>query len=105
VSRRDQPHVDVMGAATSETLKFLFLQNAQQLGLQRKWYVADFIEKKGSFIGQFEAANFLRYRPGEGAPLMAKELTFEQVEGNGGTVQLDKRPSAARADVVNRVRD
>jgi hypothetical protein len=105
VSRRDQPHVDVMGAATSETLKFLFLQNAQQLGLQRKWYVADFIEKKGSFIGQFEAADFLRDRSSKSAPLMAKELTFEQVEGNGRTVQLDQRVAAAGAGIMDRASD
>src|SRR5229473_8570679 len=105
VSRRDQPHVDVMGAATSETLKFLFLQNPQQLGLQRKWYVADFIEKKGSFIGQFEAADFLRDRSSKSASLMAKELTFEQVEGNGGTVQLDQRVAAAGTSIMDCMSD
>jgi hypothetical protein len=105
VSRRDQPHVNAVGAATSETFEFMFLQNTEQLGLQCEWYVAHFIKKKGPFVSQFEAANFLRYGPGEGTPLMAKELTFQQIEGNGRTVQLDKRPSAARADVVNRVRD
>src|SRR6266852_1785218 len=94
-----------MGAATSETLKFLFLQNPQQLGLQRKWYVADFIEKKGSFIGQFEAADFLRYGPSEGATFMTKELTFEQVEGNGGTIQLDQRVATARAGIMDRASD
>src|SRR5271168_2377160 len=36
---------------------------------------------------------------------MAKELTFEQVEGNGGTVQLDQRAAAAGAGVMDRVSD
>jgi hypothetical protein len=36
---------------------------------------------------------------------MAKELTFEQVEGNGGTVQLDQRVAAAGARIVDRVGD
>jgi len=49
------------------------------------------IEKKGSFIGQFEAADFLRDRSSKSATFMTKELTFEQVEGNGGTIQLDQR--------------
>jgi hypothetical protein len=33
VSCRDEPHVDSMGAGTSETFKFLFLQDTQKLGL------------------------------------------------------------------------
>jgi hypothetical protein len=36
---------------------------------------------------------------------MAEKLAFQQIERNGGAVHLDERPSAPRADVVNRARD
>jgi len=89
VSRRYKSHVDAVGAAASQTFELLFLQNTQELGLQSERYVADFIKKKRPFVGQFEAADFLRDGAGKSAPLMAKKLTFEQVEGNGGAIQLD----------------
>src|SRR5260370_10818384 len=94
-----------MGAATSETFELLLLQNAQQLGLQCQWYVADFIKKEGPLVGQFEAANFLSDGAGKSAPLVAKELAFEQVEGNGGPVQFDQRVPAAGTGMLDRVRD
>jgi hypothetical protein len=36
---------------------------------------------------------------------MPKELTFEQVEGNRGTVELDQRLAAARTGVMDRASD
>ena len=36
---------------------------------------------------------------------MAEELAFQQIEGNGGAIQLHEWASAPPADVVNRARD
>jgi len=94
-----------MGATTSETFEFLFLQNTEELGLQCEWHIADFIKKESPFVSQFEAANSLCNRARKSASFMAKELTFEQIEGNGGTVQFDQRLAAAGARIVNRVSD
>jgi len=105
VRRGDEAYVYAMGAATSETFEFLFLQNTEELRLQREWYVADFIKKEGSFVSQFEAADLLCDCARKSSPLMAKELTFEQVEGNGGTIQLDQCVAAAGARIVDRVSD
>ena len=70
-----------------------------------KWYVPDFIKKEGPFVGQFEAANILGDGTRKCAPLMTKELTLEQVEGNGGTVQLDQRVAAPGAGIMDHVSD
>src|SRR5580765_6877033 len=94
-----------MGATTSETFEFLFLQNTEELRLQGEWHVADFIKKESPFVSQFEAANSLCDCAGKSTPFMAKELTFEQVEGNRRTVQLDQRLAAAGTRIVNRVSD
>jgi len=78
-----------MGPTTSETFEFLFLQNTEEFGLQGEWHIADFIKEESPFVSQFEAANSLCDCARKGAPFMAKELTFEQIEGNRRTVQLD----------------
>jgi hypothetical protein len=94
-----------MGATTSETFEFLFLQNTEELGLQCEWHIADFVKKESPFVSQFEAADSLRDRAGKSASFMAKEFTLEQVEGNGGTIQLDQSVAAAGAGIVDRASD
>ena len=87
--RGDEAYVYAMGATTSETFEFLFLQNTEELGLQCEWHIADFIKKESSFVSQFEAANSLCDRARKSPSFMAKEFTLQQVEGDRGTVQLD----------------
>jgi len=65
VSSRHHAHVYAVGPSTSQTFELLFLQNPQQLGLQRQWNIADLVQKKRPLVGQFEAPDFLRDRPGE----------------------------------------
>jgi len=101
----DEAYVYAMGPTTSKAFEFLFLQNTEELRLQGEWHVADFIKKETPFVSQFEAANSLCDCAGKSTPLMAKELTFEQVEGNGGTIQLDQCVAAAWARIVDRVSD
>jgi hypothetical protein len=89
----------MMGLAASQTLEPLFLKDTQQFRLQSQRDVAYFVQKQRAFIGHLEAPNLLRDSSGKGASLMAKELAFEQIEGNGGAVELDKRASAAGANI------
>jgi hypothetical protein len=77
VRRGDETYVYAMGATTSETFEFLFLQDTEELRLQCEWHIADFIKKKSPFVSQFEAANSLCDCARKSAPFMAKELTFE----------------------------
>jgi len=49
------------------------------LGCNRLRNIADFVQKKRPFVGQLKAADLLRYRSGEGAFLVAKKLTFQQM--------------------------
>ena len=43
---RDNAHIHLLGSGTAQPLKFLFLQDPQQFGLQFEWNIADLIEKK-----------------------------------------------------------
>src|SRR6201993_972512 len=71
-----QPNIDLVSPGAAQALELLFLQNAQQLRLQRRRDIPYFIKKKRALIGQFETANFLRDSASERALLMAKEFTL-----------------------------
>src|ERR1700731_2666872 len=94
-----------MSPSAPQTLKLLFLQNAQQLGLQRRRNITHFVQEERAFVCRLETANLLRYGSGERAFLVAKELAFQQIQRNGSAIQPYEGTSAPRAEVVNRVRD
>src|SRR5271169_2569631 len=56
-----QAHVHLVSPSAAQALEFLFLQDAQQLGLQCRWNIANLIEEEGTFVSQLETANLLRY--------------------------------------------
>ena len=82
-----QPNVDLMSAGAAQALELLFLQNAQQLRLQRRRNVAHFIQEKRALVGQFETADLLRDGSGERTLLVAKEFTLQQIQWNGSAIQ------------------
>src|ERR1700719_4135438 len=105
VRRRYQPNVHLVGMSSAQTLELLFLQDAQQLGLQCRGNIAHLVQEERALIGHFEATDLLRDGSGKGALLMAKQLAFQQIEGDGSAVQLYERTPAPQTDVVNRSRN
>ncbi len=79
-----------MRAVAAQAFEFLFLQNAQEFGLQLHGQVADFIEEKRAAVGKFEAADFLIDRSGKSAALVAEKFGFEQAAGDGGAIYFHK---------------
>ena len=55
--RGNQSDIDVNGLRASQAFKFPFLQRAKQLGLQVHADIANLIQKKGTAVGQLEAAD------------------------------------------------
>src|SRR5437899_9481459 len=100
-----QPNVHLVSPSAAQALELLFLQDTEQFGLQCQRNIAHFIQEERAFVGQLETANPLRYGSGERDFLVAKKLTFQQIQRNGSAIQLCERASAPRADVVNRARD
>ena len=68
----DDADIHALRAVAAEALEFLFLQNAQQFGLEVERKVADFIKKERAAVGQFEAADLLIDGPSERALFMAE---------------------------------
>jgi len=100
-----EPNVDFVSAGATQSLELLFLQHAQQFGLQRQRNVANLVKEQSSLVGQLKAANLLCDRSGEGTFLVTKKLAFQKIQWDGSTIQSYKRMSTPRADIVNRVRD
>src|SRR5438105_2442742 len=78
VSGGDDTHVRADGMCAAKPLEFVLLQHAQQLWLQLRRDVADLIQKYGSSVGQLKASDALGNGAGEGSPLVAEQLAFQQ---------------------------
>jgi hypothetical protein len=79
-----------------DTLEALFLQHPQNLDLQRRTHLGDFVEKQGAAPGQFKPALARIERPGERAPFMAEQLALHQFARNRAAIHRDERPGRAR---------
>ena len=67
-------NVHALWAVAAEALEFLFLKNAQKLGLKVEGQIADFIKEERSTVGELEAADFLVEGAGAGATLVAEKF-------------------------------
>ena len=96
-------HANRLRAAQS--LKLLFLKNAQKFGLQLERDIADFVQKNRAAVRQLEPADALRDRSGKRAALVPEQFRFEQAGGNRGAIDFDERAFAPRAQIVDRAGD
>jgi hypothetical protein len=92
VRRADQPEVHVDDAIAADRPVFALLAAREQLGLEVRRHLADFIEQQRSALGHLEQAFLVHRRAGEGAFLVAKQLGLDEILRNGGAVDLDEGP-------------
>ena len=90
VGGADQPHVHLERALAADAFEFALLQHAQQLGLERRRYLADLVEQQRAAVGELEASGPLADGAGEGALLVAEQLRFEHALGQRGAIELDE---------------
>src|SRR3984885_6542019 len=81
----------------------MLLQDAQQLGLQRRGDVAYFVQKQRAFIGHFEAPDLLRNRTRKSALLMTEQFVFQKIQRNGRAIEFYKSAPATLTGVVKGV--
>ena len=79
-------HIHAKHVVASQTLYFALFQESQQLRLQAKRKIADFIQKKGSPLGRVNASDFRLHGSGECPLDVAKQLRFQKGFRNGRTV-------------------
>ena len=97
VRRRNHTHVRALRPRRSHPLELAFLQYAQQLGLDLRLQVADFIEEDRPAVGELEPSLPHRHRAGERPLLVAEQLALDQRRGKRRTVDADERAAAAAA--------
>ena len=68
VGRRDDPHVDADVARAADALERLLLEEAQQLGLQRRRHLADLVEEHRAAVGRARAGPRFCCRASVNAP-------------------------------------
>src|SRR5262249_687870 len=80
-------------------------QNAEELPLQRDRQQADLIEEDRAAVSRLEQAGLRLAGVGERAALVAEELRLQQSLGDGGAVDVDEGPVAARSGLVDGARE
>ena len=105
VRGRDHAHIDVLRLVAAEPLQFALLQNAQQLHLNRRRHIADFVEHHGAGVGLLEFARLARDCARECALFVAEQLAFHQVFGKRRAIDLDERLVTPRRVKVNGARN
>ena len=74
----DQTHVDFERFGAAEALEFAFLQDAQQLHLNRGRNVADFVEEKRAFVGEFKFSGLARNRRRKMRLFRSRKVRFRE---------------------------
>ena len=94
-----QAHVYRNRARTADPFELLFLQCAQNLGLEFQGKVADLIQEECSSMGQLQPSDLLSDRSRESAFFVAEQLALEKPGGNGRAIKSDEGMIAAGAQL------
>ena len=84
----------------ADPLELPLLEDAQQLGLERRRDLAHLVEEQGAPLGRLDPADLPLDRPGEGSSLVAEELALEERLGERGAVDRHERLAGPRAAAV-----
>src|SRR5262249_23092301 len=82
-----------------------FLQYAQELRLHVERELRDLVQEQRALVGELEATDPPRERPGEGAALVPEQLALDQGGRQRRAVQLHERPRLAQTELVNGARE
>src|SRR5580704_3295475 len=92
VSSGDDAEVRAAMGERTHRAELLFLQDAQELGLQVERQLADLVEKGRAAIGHFDQAGLGSYGARERAFHVAEQLALHERAHQGGTIDGDERP-------------
>ena len=90
VRRGDHAGIDLHVGFTSDPGKLSVLKDLEELGLQARADLADFVQKDRPVIGEFEFSGLSPEGAGERSFFIAEQLAFQQSFGKGGAQDLDE---------------
>src|SRR5260370_19265118 len=92
-------------AFAADPLEVLILQEAQELGLERRRQVGSRVEKNAAAIGRLEPAGLVLDRAGERAAHVAEQFAFEKFLGERGAIDDDEWLALSPAPSMDLPRD
>ena len=101
MSGRDDADIAADLGVIADALEHALLQHAQQLHLHGRAHVPDLVEEECTALGDFEPALAGGDGAGEGTLLMAEQLGFEQVSGNGAAVHRHEGAAVTRTQIMD----
>src|SRR5580704_17940776 len=96
IRRRYDPHIDANRLCAPEPFEFLLLKGAQKLELKLERKIADLVQENRSLVGLLKPPRSLQNRPGESAPLVAEQFTFQESRRNGSAIECYEWAAGAR---------
>ena len=105
VGRGDEPDVRPDGLRPAHLGELARLNDAKELGLQRRAQLAELVDEQRPGVGQREDALAMLRRAGEGSLHVTEEMTLHQAFRNCRAVERDQGTIAAGTRVVDRARD
>ena len=98
----DDPHIHRNRAGSPYGLHFTLLKGAEDFGLHIKRHISDLIQKESAAIGQLEFTGLPAFpRTSKGSVRIAKQLGFQKLAGDRGTVDTDHGLIRTIAGVMN----
>jgi len=105
VARSQHANVGLDRLVGSDAAHRARLEHAQELHLEVRGHLGDFVEEQGSAVRALEEPAVLAVRPGEAALLVPEELAFDELRRDRAAVHREKRLQAAPAHLVDGLRD
>ena len=99
--RREDADVSGDGGVAAEADDLSLLQRHQQLGLDRQGHRVQLVEEQRAPARSLEPTGPAAPGAGEGAGGDAEQLALDQLGGDGRAVDVDKRPPAPGAGLVD----
>jgi hypothetical protein len=91
----NHPDVGAQQSCAAESHELALFEHSQQLRLDGRRHLTDFVEEQDAAAGLFDPTGLGRDGAREGTPLVAEELRLEQLIGQGGAVDGDERTLTA----------
>src|SRR5690349_20742260 len=105
VRRRNQTYIDSNLLRSAEAVVRNSIEHAQQLHLQLRLKLANFIEKQRAFVSKLEKPRLSRVSTAKCAFFITEEFAFNEVFRKGSTVDDDPRLITAQRMKMQCTRD
>lgn len=94
--RADKSKIHLSRCPAAEAAKSLGFEYAKQSGLERKWHIADLVEKQCPAVGQFDfSRSTTTLRSSESTFYVAEQFAFNQVLGDRRAINRYQPPGIA----------